>query len=72
MDLSKAFDTLNYDLLIAKLHAYSFDIRTLKLLHSYLTKKVSKNKSKSKSQYMVRAGSVPQGSALGAILFDIY
>ena len=39
MDLSKAFDTLNHDLLIAKLHAYGFDIKTLKLLHSYLTKR---------------------------------
>ena len=48
MDLSKAFDTLNYDLLIPKLHAYGFDIKTLKLLHSYLTKKVAKNKSKFK------------------------
>ena len=39
MALSKAFDTLNHDLLIAKLHAYGFDIKTLKLLHSYLTKR---------------------------------
>ena len=34
MDLSKAFYTLNHDLLIAKLHAYGFDTNTLKLLHS--------------------------------------
>ena len=39
MALSKTFDTLNHDLLIAKLHAYGFDIKTLKLLHSYLTKR---------------------------------
>ena len=38
-NLSKAFDTLNHDLLIAKLHTYGFAIKTLKLLHSYLTKR---------------------------------
>ena len=39
MDLSKAFDTLTHDSLIAKFHAYDSDIKTLKLLHSYLTKR---------------------------------
>ena len=38
LDLSKAFDTLNHDLLIAKLHAYDFQYDALKLLHSYLFK----------------------------------
>ena len=37
MDLSEAFDILNHDLLIVKLHVYSFknfkNIKTLKLLH---------------------------------------
>ena len=37
MDLSKAFDTLNHELLISKLHPYGFDESSLKLLHSYLS-----------------------------------
>ena len=39
MDLSKALETLNHNLLITKLHAHCFEIKTLKLLHSYLTKR---------------------------------
>ena len=36
MDLSKAFDTINDDLLIAKLKAYGFSKEVLKLMKSYL------------------------------------
>ena len=36
-DLSKAFDTVNHELLIAKLHAYGFNKGSLKMLCSYLT-----------------------------------
>ena len=36
-DLSKAFDCLSHDLLLAKLEAYGFDYMSVKLLHSYLT-----------------------------------
>ena len=37
MDLSKAFDTLDHDLLVAKLHAYGFSNNALRLIKSYLS-----------------------------------
>ena len=36
MDLSKAFDCISHDLLIAKLHAYGFSDEALKLINDYL------------------------------------
>ena len=38
-DLSKAFDCLPPDLIIAKLNSYGFNLTTLDLIHNYLTKR---------------------------------
>ena len=44
MDLSKAFDTLNHELLIAKLEAYGFEDSALELVHSYLSDRWQRTK----------------------------
>ena len=35
--LTKAFDCLSHELLIAKRHAYGFSLNACRLVHSYLT-----------------------------------
>ena len=37
MDLSKAFDCMNHELLIAKLNAYGFGKDSLNIINSYLS-----------------------------------
>ena len=43
-NLSKAFDCLSHELLIAKLHAYGFNLLTLKLIQSYLSNRKQRTK----------------------------
>ena len=73
MDLSKAFDCIPLDLLIAKLSAYGFDENSLALIYSYLKRRqqsVRINNTYNSFQNMVSG--VPQGSTLGPILFSFY
>ena len=72
-DLSKAFDCIDHELLIAKLHAYGFDNDALKFIYSYL--KGRKQRTKINSSYSSFAEilfGVPQGSILGPLLFNAY
>ena len=61
MDLSKAFDTVIHDLLLSKLHAYSFDRDSLKVIHSYLSHRYQRTKiNKSCSSWCKIIAGVPK------------
>ena len=73
MDLSKAYDCLPHNLLIAKLEAYGLGNDSLNLLLDYLS--FRKQRTKVGSAYSkwsnIRRG-IPQGSILGSLLFNIF
>ena len=69
-DLSKAFDCINHELLIAKLHAYGFSRESLKYIYSYLTNRKHHTKvNGSFSSLREMSFGVPQGSVQGRKCF---
>ena len=74
IDLSKAFDTVNHDILLRKLEYYGIRGATKKMVKSYLSNRkqyiiFDKNK---KTEYCNITCGVPKGSILGPLLFLIY
>ena len=53
-DLSKAFDGINHELLLAKLNAYGFTLPALKLVHDYLSDR--KQRTRVNNPYSTRGG----------------
>ena len=73
MYLSKAFDTINYDLLIAKLLAYCFEKNALDLVYCFLKNEKQRVKINTTfSTWIDLISSVPQGSILDPLHFNVY
>ena len=73
IDLSKAFDTVDHQILLSKMHRYGIRGLAGDLLHSYLTGRSQStiaNNKKSKPEEITCG--VPQGSILGPLLFNLY
>ena len=72
-DLSKVFDCLNHELLVAKLNAYGFTLPALKLVHDYLSDRKQRTRvNNSYSTWFEILFGVPQGFILGPLLFNIF
>ena len=67
-DLSKAFDCLDHELLIAKLNAYGFSLPALELVHDYLSNRKQRTKvNRTYSSWLEIVSSI-----LGPLLFNIF
>ena len=73
MDLSKAFHTINYGLLLTKLKGYGFSKQALSFMRSYLKNRRQRVKINNEFSSLkeVIAG-VPQGSIDGPLIFDLF
>ena len=72
-NLSKDFDCISLDLIIAKLEAYGFHIDALRLIHDYLSNRKQRVKvNNAYSSWKDIFYSVSQGCILGPLLFNIH
>ena len=73
LDLKKAFDTVNHDILLQKLHWFGLDQQAFTLFKSYLSGRVQMcNVNGVLSDAQQLSCGIPQGTILGPLLFLIY
>ena len=73
MDLSKAFDCIPHDLLMAKLLAYKIDDKIVQIFFSHLqNRKQCVKINNISSEFLNTISGVPQGSIAGPILFNVF
>ena len=73
MDLAKAFDTVNHQLLLEKLYNYGIRGSAYSLLKSYLNNRQQRVKLNKVSSHLETVDmGVPQGTILGPLLFLLY
>ena len=72
LDLSNAFDTLNFNILLNKLQYYGIQRISLSLIRSYLTNRFQYVQfANSESDLLEIKTGIPQGSILGPLFFNI-
>ena len=72
-DPSKACDCLHHELLIAKLDAYGFDIKSVKLIQQYLSNRKQRVKvGNAYSSWKEIFHGISKGSILGPLIFNIF